>query len=513
MAIPVSITAYNTPVASRVRVDADLGLWAEDKWTFKRMVITAGIRWEYQKASIQPTLVQPGRFVGVRSFDKIDCGTIPGLGCWKTWAPRVGVAYDVFGNGKTAIRASFGKFNTPQDTGYTDPFNLMALSTDSRVWKDCPYPQTSCVKGGTNGDNIAQDSEIGPSTNVNFGKITDRTLDPNWKREYALQYKVGVQHAIRQGLAVGFDWFRSTNYDTAVTIDRSYDIVKDWTPFQIVNPLTGDPVTVYNLNSNAVGRKHDYYQTNGDQDLRHVTYTGFEFDVNARLPHGAFVHGGWTIDHSVVVACDGLTTAALGTAALVNSTQDPNSFRYCDNFGSLYQDLGKSASIPFRNEFKMAGNFPIWWGFHISSALQINPEPDKTVTWAITRTTKYPFDCSAPGCTPGGSIFPAGVTLTNSSESIPLVAPGTRYRDRLVQLDLGLRRVFKVGERWSFSPQLDVFNVNNSSAVLLESQNLGTSGANTFTGLVSTFKDGGPGGSPTTLLTPRILRLSLQIRF
>jgi hypothetical protein len=48
---------------------------------------------------------------------------------------------------------------------------------------------------------------------------------------------------------------------------------------------------------------------------------------------------------------------------------------------------------------------------------------------------------------------------------------------------------------------------------LIETQSLGTSGANTFTGLVSTFRDGGPGGTPQTLLTPRLLRLSVQIKF
>jgi hypothetical protein len=60
---------------------------------------------------------------------------------------------------------------------------------------------------------------------------------------------------------------------------------------------------------------------------------------------------------------------------------------------------------------------------------------------------------------------------------------------------------------------MDVFNVNNSHAVLTETQALGTSGTNTFTSLFSTFKDGGPGGTPQTLLTPRLLRLSAQFRF
>jgi hypothetical protein len=82
-----------------------------------------------------------------------------------------------------------------------------------------------------------------------------------------------------------------------------------------------------------------------------------------------------------------------------------------------------------------------------------------------------------------------------------------------VQLDLGLRKQIHIRERVTVSPQIDAFNVFNSHAVLTETQALGTSGTNTFTGLVSTFRDGGPGGTPQTLLTARILRLAVQLKF
>ena len=50
--------------------------------------------------------------------------------------PRVGAAFDLTGDGKTAIRFSYGIYNSPKMTGYLTAFNPTALSTDSRTWTD-----------------------------------------------------------------------------------------------------------------------------------------------------------------------------------------------------------------------------------------------------------------------------------------------------------------------------------------------------------------------------------------
>ena len=75
-------------------VDTDLALYATDTWHIKRLTLTYGLRFEYEKSSIKPSAIGAGRFVGARSFAQIDCTTIKGLGCWKTWSPRIGGVYD-----------------------------------------------------------------------------------------------------------------------------------------------------------------------------------------------------------------------------------------------------------------------------------------------------------------------------------------------------------------------------------------------------------------------------------
>ena len=62
-----------------------------------------------------------------------------------------------------------------------------------------------------------------------------------------------------------------------------------------------------------------------------------------------------------------------------------------------------------------------------------------------------------------------------------------------------------IRERMRLQFQADVFNVNNSHAVLAETQTLGTT--------IKPLVDGGPGGTPQSLLQPRLMRLALQFHF
>src|SRR5260370_33654389 len=56
-----------------------------------------------------------------------------------------------------------------------------------------------------------------------------------------------------------------------------------------------------------------------------------------------------------------------------NSLNDPNSLRYCDWYGKMYQDLGAVGSIPYRSEFKLQGNVPLWYKFEFSASLYSDP--------------------------------------------------------------------------------------------------------------------------------------------
>ncbi|PYR26654.1 MAG: hypothetical protein DMF98_08330, partial [Acidobacteria bacterium] len=355
--VPLNVTAYNTPAVSRPYLNADLGIYGMDTWRFNRLSITAGLRWEYLSAEIQPSSASAGRFVPARTFAMVDCNTVKGLGCFKNWSPRLGIVYDLFGSHQTALKAGFGKYNTPIVTSIVNNFNPMFLTTVNIPWNDVNH------NGIAEGAGFGQ-GELGPNPNPLFGVLQNRALDPNFQREYNLQYTVGIQHEVMRGVTLNFNWNRRSDYQQVVTLNNAVP-ASAWTPYEIVNPLDGTPITLFNLQPAYFGLPAQVYQTNSRQSTRSNTYDGFETSVTARLPRGAFLFGGWTIERQFDRDCD--------MTAGTNLLNDPNSLRFCDWTGKLYQELGTIPGIPHRHEFKLAGSVPVKWGFEVNGSVYSNP--------------------------------------------------------------------------------------------------------------------------------------------
>jgi Carboxypeptidase regulatory-like domain len=532
--VPNNITAYNTPTSSKPRLKHDLGLYALDTWHYRRMAVTAGIRWEYYAGQIDAESAPPGRFVGARNFPQVDCSTVKGLGCFKNWAPRLGVVYDLFGNHKTALKASIGKYNSPLVTGILNNFNPMFTATQIIPW--VTPPTTACQTNGVTPGCIPAgigfgDRNIGLNPNPRFGLLNNIDLDPKFHREYQWQYHLGVQHEVLPGVTVNFGWNRISDYQQVLVLNSAVPS-SAWTPVQITNPLDGTPITVYNLQPQYFGLVPVLHQTNAPQSLRANSYNGFEATSTARLKHGIFISGGWTREKQTDRACD-MTTSPTG-----NALSDPNSLRFCDQTGGLYQNLGTIAGVPYRSEFKLLTNVPVRWGVEVSVALysdpvystnfNLNPSnlpiasvPSATATattagavmgykmvnWPISPTTRYPADCSLcprDAANPAiGAIVDAG--LKQGTETVQLIAPGTRLTPRLNQFDLGVRKVFHFGEKYTLTGEAQFFNVLNVNTPLTESYALGST--------VKPYLPGGPGGQVSVIEVPRMMRLNVQFKF
>ncbi len=277
-------------------------------------------------------------------------------------------------------------------------------------------------------------------------------------------------------------WFRRTQHNLART-DNVLVSSADYTPVDVVSPLDGSVITVYNLKAAKLGQVDRVDTNSTDSSLRRNTYNGFEVSFSGKLPGGGTAFGGWTSERTIDVACDFVS--------------DPNTLRFCDQ---------SQLSIPFLHEFKVAGSQPLPLGLQASASIaSYAGGPTNaaapvaggatytglSVNWNISRTTRYAADCTGP-CTPGALVVPG---LTQTSLIVPLVEPGSKIQERWTQLDLGLRRVFRIGSK-ELSGSFQVFNATNSNSILGQNQTFGTSL-----------------GRPTATLQPRLVRLSAQLKF
>jgi hypothetical protein len=543
--LPTSFAAINTPYYQWPRLDADLGLFIQDTWHYKRLAVSAGLRWEYLAASIDAENAPAGRFTPARNVPHADCSTIPGMGCWKNWTPRVGIVYDLRGNHKTALKAGFAKYDQQFATGFTNNFNPLTAQIQSVAWNlpagataaggpcapitflGLAAPNPNCFPtGGFAGSNALAGvgaGTLGVSTNPAFGTFAANNgvrLDPNWHRPYVYAYNAGIQQELYRGVQLNFNWYRGTGYQATLLMNNATPF-SAWQKTNIISPLDGSSIPFFYLPSAAATPAA--YQTNAPQSLVKNTYTGYETSVQARLPHGMFVFGGWTVERDMDRSC----AMSAGTITTINGNRlnNPNSLRYCDYFGELFQDLGAVPSPPWLNEFKIQGAVPIRWGFVFSTSFYSSRYSEGVTggvaangylgrTWTLTANTTYPRNCVS--CTPGARVFPTGFVLGQASETVNLVSPGQVLAPRLNQLDFSLKKTFTFRERFVLEPTAQVFNVLNSNAAVIESVALGTDAAPLLPKSACTGSSGptcGLGGTVNTITNPRLLRLALLFRF
>jgi hypothetical protein len=464
---PSTVTVFNTPVYARERLNRDLGMFAQDSWAINRLTLNYGVRFESFNAEIKQQSVSAGRFAPLREI-----GRVPDMPNWFDITPRFGVAYDLFGDARTALKGSINKYMAGQTTGYPARYNPNQLQFESRTWLDL------------NRDDIAQDNEIGAPVNSRFGLPVATIRPDDLEREYDLVYNAGIQHELRRGLAVSANWYRRSVHDMRQGQNVAISM-EDYTPLQIFNPLDGSQFTVYNLNANKRGLVDRVDRTSTDSDLRSRVFNAYEFGFNARFGKGS-AFGGYTFDRLMEVECDG-TNELINVGATTDTrgpgyVTDPNTLRFCDD-----REIG----IPWRHELKFAGSYTIWYDIQVNAAFQSYTGAPTGVNWTITPTLNYPSTCAAP-CPVGQRVIP---NMTLPTLVVQLVPPGTRFLPRHNQLDFGVRKLFRF-RGMQISGQADIFNLNNSSRINSETTAYGPSL-----------------GRPSAILQPRTLRLAAQMRF
>ncbi len=485
---PVTVTIYNTPLRYQEKLNADIGVFIQDSWALNRLTINTGLRWEYLSHEVAQQSSGAGRFVPERNFEAIPMPT------WKDFAPRIGVVYDVFGNSKTALKASFNRYNESRTTQFATKYNPLALDSNVLSWTDvnlddiaqgergCTYLTAGCEI------NFAQ-------LRSNFGVRSLAEVDPDFQRTYNLEYTAGIQHEVLPRVSVAATFYRRVFYDLPVS-DNLLRTPADYLGVNVVSPLDGSVFTAYTVATTAKLQQVQDFDTNASSD-RKQTYNGGDLTFNARLPRGGTLFGGFTMERTLRVTCD--------------EPDDPNFLRFCDD---------RENDIPWLKQFKFAGTYPVGWGIQASASFQsINGRPigaysgtaaaDRNrilgpgygdvgspigTRWLINRGQTYAANCLAP-CTPGAVIIPG---MTEAQLILPLKPGGQELLDRINQLDLSLAKWFEIGGSRRVQLQADLFNVMNANPVIgWRSVNFGTAAYSQV----------------SNILNPRVLRLGAQLKW
>ena len=423
--VPTSngIDVRNSPVTAREELNADLGLFAQDKWTRNRLTLTVGGRYDYLNAQTAHETAPAGRFVPAR-----EAAAIPCVPCWNDWSVRVGGAYDLFGTGKTAVKGSVGKYLASQLLAIAENVNPIRSTAETRTWNDLDGNGTALDL--TTG--AAQYAEIGPKVNVNFGLPAGSTrFDTNMPRPTNWEETVSVQQEILPRVAVTAGFYHRQFQNIQVTRNLAIDSVADYAPYTVKGPADSrfpsggnEAITMYNLNPAKQTVPPDSVYT--FSTARRRVYNGFEVSGNARLSHGGFVFGGVTTERTATNDCD-----IAGTS--------PDNLRFCEK------------TPPFRTLYKASAGVTVPWDIQVSGSVQAVPGGDLAANF--TYNSAY-----------------AGITLTGANQrTVNLLEPNTTFLDYQTQVDARLSRAFRIGSR-RVQAYMDMFNILNASTVVSVNQ-------------------------------------------
>jgi hypothetical protein len=475
--------------------------YIQDGFSRGRWRINGGLRYDWQTSTYKGGCVaaNPIRpdLLPAQCEDATDTDPITGrkLQSFGNWSPRVSATYDLFGNGKTSLRAS-GSFY--YDTKITLANSLGGLATTTRLtWGSNPTSGACSTAAGAscwtdaNRDGTIQANElVGTPTasssrfDLNTGVLTPagNTVDESARIARTREAIVGVQHELVPNLAVGVDYiYRYYDQGTAdYTIgfqpgQPGFPLAQIYTgPIPYTDPTTGISSTYYEVcaTCSRPSGLGDITVTDPNYEI----YQGVSMTVNKRYSNRWQLNGSLTLQTNPDYYPEGST-------AFLNPTG--REFRH-------------GVSTIARYLFKMSGSYDLPWGIMAAANLNINDGGVRILT------------IDAPEDVFGGlnaSGQPTRVSLNSDPDSLPDTdeiefqpADSVRF-ERTALLDFGLQKTLSLmpgRNRFRLKLMFDAFNVFNSNKILdFSSDNLSESDSS----------------APSQIVPPRVFRVGASITF
>jgi len=474
------VTVFAPSGSYQSNLDYNIGTYAQDRWTMKRLTLSGALRLELQSESYEPyTTPGPSPYLPNRvplSFPGVQVAK------WQDIDPRFGFSYDLFGNGKTAVKASAARGVVQEGLNTAELLNpAVAISTSvARTVTDRNnngVPDCDLTNPLANG-------ECGAWLTTGFGsQLPSTTQDPatlrGWNlRPWNWEFTASIQHEVSPRTSVGMTYYRRINGGFLTTINTA-DVAADFTALPITVPTdaripaSGQTLTVYDINPvlksglpfNTTSNQITFASNYG-QVLQH--WNGFDFTTATRLKGNTSASGGITFGKTMNDNC-GLIAAQ---PQLVGSTP----IEYC------HQESG------WQPQYKFISNYELpWYGLRVSGNFQSLPGP------AIQAGAIYTGAQLAPAL---GRPFSAGAA---GQKTVNVFIPNTVFGDRLNQLDIRFTKIFKIGGG-TLDTDFDLYNAFNSDASL--------SLNNTYSGT-----NGGAWLKPTAIIQGRIFKAGFRWDF
>lgn len=415
-----------------------LGLYAQDQWTIDRFTVNAGIRYDAHVGTVpgEHNTSGPGRFAEARVWPTIE--NVPN---WKDISPRLGVAYDLFGDARTALKFSASRYVVNEVALFAQSVNPLLFNQQTTVgWRDF------------NGDFWPDDNELlgFPGSNRNFAtpvtniSAADEVREGWGTREFNWEFTGGVQHQITDGLSAEVLYIQR-QYRNFIVDDLVGVGPENYSEYCVRAPadarlgsVSGNEICgLFDVNQAQFG----ITETLRRRDTHFGTQKEYWRGLDATL---SFRSADFTVS-------GGLSSGTQGngqdTCFVVDSPQD---LYHCD------------ISPPWQNTVKLLASFRLPYDIDASVVYQGIPGPEILADWTLTN-----LDVEA-GAVRFLDAARTGFSGTmNPSVTIPLVQPGTLYGDRLHQVDVRLSWApWRASGGLAVRVMLDIANLLNESTIL-----------------------------------------------
>jgi hypothetical protein len=431
--VPNQITQRIVAVENDQR-GVEWGYYFQDQWTRNKLTLNYGFRFDHQREWIPASYNPAGLFVGERRFDKIE--DIPNY--WD-FSPRFGFAYDFFGNGRTAIKATVNRYVGQSLTGISEnsnPMSGLAVLSVNRNWTDADKDyEPDCDL-----TNPLAHGECGIISNLNFGKQNPTNLgyDPalltGWgQRIYNWEISAQLDQQLTSALSMSVGYFRRIQGGLTVT-DNLAVSPADYGHFCVTAPLHknlpggGGYQVCDNYDISVAKRGQTQNQTNAAEKYGNNSemWQGVDVSTSMRLPGGANISGGLSTGRTRIENC-----------AVIDTPTN----QYCDR------------QEPLQTSVKLIARYPLpWYGIELSGTFANVPGQFLTATYVFTNAEIFPSL---------GRNLSSGA---NGTATVNLIAPNSVNLPRETQIDFRISKVFSVGKLRA-APSIELNNLLNANGV------------------------------------------------